>query len=289
MESLLEKSISIAKNLRKLIKYPPGHYYSPIPNLEDVSSQKETIYDKTRSLKGIDLNRNKQMELLSHFKEIYPSLFFEKKSNTGRFYYENGFFCETDAIMLYCIMLHFNPKRIIEVGSGFSSAVMLDTKEKNGSSIDLTFIEPYPERLNSILTDADGKVNLVKEKVQFVPKKVFSALEKNDILFIDSSHVAKSGSDVVHLLFEVIPELKAGTIIHVHDIFFPFEYPYNWIEGGRAWNEAHFLRAFLMDNPNYEIMMFNNYIVNEEKEWFAENMPLCLNNAGGSIWIRKIN
>ncbi len=172
---------------------------------------------------------------------------------------------------------------------GFSSAVMLDTREKMAETAELTFIEPYPDRLNGLLKTTDKKaVQLIPKKVQFVSEIIFSQLASNDILLIDSSHVAKSGSDVIHLLFEVVPKLAVGTIIHIHDIFFPFEYPLQWIEAGRAWNEAHFLRAFLMNNPNYEIILFNNYIVNEEKEWFSENMPSCVNNAGGSIWIRKI-
>ncbi len=133
MENLPSKLIAVAKNFRKLIKYPPGHYYSSVPNIDDVSAQKEIIYDKGRKLEGIDLRKNEQMELLENFKAIYPTLFFEKEQNSaGRYYYNNGFYCESDAIMLYCMMHHFQPKRIIEVGSWLLLGCHVGHERKNG-------------------------------------------------------------------------------------------------------------------------------------------------------------
>ena len=96
--------------------------------------------------------------------------------------------------------------------------------------------------------------------VQNVKLIEFEKLEPNDLLFIDSSHISKIGSDLNYLLFEVLPSLKPGVIIHFHDILYPFEYPYEWIEKGIYWNEAYLLKAFLMHNKNYEILLFNDTV-----------------------------
>ena len=187
------------------------------------------------------------------------------------------------------MLCHFKPQRIIEVGSGFSSAVMLDTNDLFFSKqIALTFIEPHPERLFSLLNDEDKKRHrIITEMVQNVPLETFDTLEANDILFIDSSHVAKVGSDVVHLLTNVLPRLNKGVIIHFHDIFWPFEYPEEWIREGRAWNEAYVLKAFLQFNAAFRILFFNSYLAIHHKEVLAQNFPLMLKNSGGSLWIEK--
>ena len=113
-------------------------------------------------------------------------------------------------------------------------------------------------------------------------------LEKNDILFIDSTHVSKAGSDVNYILFEILPTLKEGVIIHFHDVFYPFEYPQGWIEKGFAWNEDYLLRAFLMYNSNFELLFFNTYMEQFHKTWIAKNMPDILKNMGGGLWLRKV-
>jgi hypothetical protein len=133
----------------------------------------------------------------------------------------------------------------MEVGSGFSSAVMLDTNDLFFSGkIAFTFVEPYPERLLSLMTGEDrSHQEMLVRPVQEVALERFASLRANDILFIDSSHVAKIGSDVVHLLTNVLPMLNRGVIVHFPDIFWPFEYPEEWILEGRAWNENYVLKA----------------------------------------------
>ena len=187
------------------------------------------------------------------------------------------------------LRLH-RPARVVEVGSGFSSALMLDTNERFlDRSTQLTFIEPYPVRLNGLLRDEDRKQASVRtEFVQDTPLEIFTALQPGDFLFIDSSHVARPGSDLNHLLFNVIPLLTPGVIIHFHDIFWPFEYPLPWIEEGRAYNELYLLRAFLAYNPAFEILLFNHHAGHAERPWLEANMPLFLRNTGGSLWLRKL-
>ena len=138
---------------------------------------------------------------------------------------------------MYALLRRYCPKRIIEVGSGFSSALMMDSNDRFlDGSIRFTFIEPYPERLRSLLTEQDnGCMELLQTVVQNVPCEPFASLERNDILFIDSSHVAKIGSDVSnYLVFEILPRLKPGVVVHVHDVMWPFEYPKEWLMEGRA-------------------------------------------------------
>ncbi len=108
-----------------------------------------------------------------------------------------------------------------------------------------------------------------------------------DVVFIDSSHVVKIGSDVAYILFHILPELQPGVIVHFHDILWPFEYPEDWLCEGRAWNEAYVLRAFLQFNEAFDILYFNSYIWHHHAERLQQKMPLCMKNPGGSIWLQK--
>jgi hypothetical protein len=141
----------------------------------------------------------------------------------------------------------------------------------------------------SLLSEEDNRRYVVMTKpVQEVNLEQFGALQKDDILFIDSSHVVKIGSDVSYLIGEVLPCLNSGVVIHFHDIFWPFEYPQEWVLQGTAWNEAYFLRTFLQYNNLFEIEYFNAYIAAVHRSTLKERMPLCLENSGAGIWIRKV-
>ena len=122
----------------------------------------------------------------------------------------------------------------------------------------MTFIETYPDRLRGLLRPHDeGATRIIEREVQEVPIDTFSSLRAGDLLFIDSSHVIKCGSDVQFLMFEVLPQLPTGVFVHFHDVFYPFEYPAEWVLKGRYWNEDYFLRAFLSYNSEWEISFFN--------------------------------
>src|SRR5262249_51820098 len=162
-------------------------------------------------------------------------------------------------ITLYGMIRHLKPQRIVEVGSGFSSAVMLDTSDRFfGGTISCTFIEPHPERLSSLLREGDReKHRVLARPVQDVDLEPFPELAANDILFVDSSHVAKVHSDVNRIFFEILPALAEGVSVQFHDIFYPFEYPKEWVYGGRAWNESYLLRAFLQYNRSFQVQFYN--------------------------------
>lgn len=291
---LIEK-LPYLRTLRKQIaaqgRYPAGHYYSPIPSREDVkallSNQKNIPADH---ILEVNLEESHQKSVLERISSFYKEIPFTEEPGKTRYYFNQSWFCYFDAISLYSFLRDKQPKRIIEVGSGYSSAVMLDTIElffENKPKI--TFIEPYPERLYGLLRENDKEnVTILESPVQMVNSEIFSELEENDLLFIDSSHVLKYGSDLHYLFFQVIPKLKKGVFVHFHDIIYPFEYFSEWLEQGRYWNEAYFLRAFLAYNDSWKIHFFNSYAAATFKDELAEEMPLCLKNTGGSLYIQKI-
>ena len=272
--------------------FPPGHFYSPLMDVEDLKSRADEIWieEEKEEINGINFEAEQQIKLLGELETYYDAMpFNEGKQDNLRYYFGGGFYEYTDSIVLYSMIRHFKPNRIIEIGSGFSSAVMLDTNEFFfDNSIDLTFIEPYPDRLYSLMSEEDKKIsNVIQSNVQSVSLEVFEKLEAGDILFIDSSHVVKTGSDVNYILFKILPRLKKGVMIHFHDIFHPFEYPKKWIlETNKNWNENYFLKAFLMYNSNFKIRLFSDYLHKYYKESF-QNMPLCYKLTGGNIWLEK--
>jgi hypothetical protein len=270
--------------------FDAGGYYSPIPSIEEI---KEFDFNCSLPdvLPGIDLNANEQLNLLDSFEPFYRELpFTDEKSEGLRFYYKNDCYSYSDAILLYCMIRHLKPHKIIEVGSGFSSSVTLDTNEKfMGNSINCIFIEPYPARLESLLKNNDKKnVTIHKKRLQEIPIEIFGRLNKNDILFIDSTHVAKFNSDVNYVIHKILPVLAHGVFIHFHDVFYPFEYPREWLLEGRAWNEQYILRAFLEYNSGFKIMLFNTYLESIYEARIKNRFPLLYKNTGGSIWIKKI-
>lgn len=277
--------------LRNYLLWYPGHYYSPVPSLKDLKRYQEKIFSKKDEIYAIDLNESNQIELLNKFKSYYSEIPFEEhKKKNLRYYFDNPFYSFGDGIFLYCMMRHVKPKKIIEIGSGFSSANMLDTNELffNGE-ISIKFVEPYPNRLKSLLKKDDlNKVTLFESKLQDVDLSIFKELQENDILFIDSSHVTKTFSDVNIIIFNILPTLNKGVYIHFHDIFFPFEYPKSWVLGGYAFNEAYILRAFLEFNEAFSIVLFNSLIGYKYKSILEKDFPLCRKNCGGGIWLRKL-
>ncbi|MDX2213330.1 MAG: class I SAM-dependent methyltransferase [Oculatellaceae cyanobacterium bins.114] len=270
---------------------PPGHFYSPIPSLREIRQDEAQIFaSPAKTIPGLELHESKQLHLLEQFVPYYQEMPFQADQVAGlRYYFENLAYSYSDAILLYCMLRFLKPKRIVEVGSGFSSCLMLDTNDRFfDGSILTTFIEPRPKLLTSLIEGSDrSNVTIIPLRLQDVPLGAFESLEANDILFIDSTHVSKINSDVNRIFFEILPKLASGVYVHFHDIFFPFEYPKAWIYEGRAWNEAYMLRAFLQYNNSFQVVLMNTFMQQFHASFFQTNMPLCLKNPGGSIWIRK--
>jgi predicted O-methyltransferase YrrM len=268
--------------------FPPGHALSPLPSGADIEAHAAFDWHPA-AIPGIELRVDEQQRLLSRLAGNYPRLPFPAHAAAGsRYYYENSSYSYADAIFLGCMMLEFKPRRIIEVGCGFSSAAMLDISERFfAGRIDCLFIDPDPSRLRALLRQKEAAARLMELNLQDVPLDVFAGLEANDILFIDSSHVSKVGSDVNRIFFEILPRLQKGVLVHVHDVFFPFEYPQAWLQRGWVWNEQYLLHAFLQFNRQFAIRLFTHFLIDRDRDWFSRHMADCLKNPGGCIWLEK--
>jgi hypothetical protein len=293
MKRLLRSLVKDSPSLNQLIFVAgtvKGHFYSPIPSLKELRADRQRVFGEVpREIPGVDLREEQQLQLLRVMQGYYAEQPFASGRSGGMLYsFENDQFGHCDAIMLYGMMRHSQPRRIVEVGSGHTSCVMADTNRLFfNNSIECTFIDPNPQRLRSVLPPSTP-ATVLEKRVQDVPLNLFTRLQSGDILFIDSAHVAKTGSDVNHIFFNILPILKPGVRVHLHDVVYPFEYPERWVFDGKAWNEAYILRAFLQYNSSFELELFPSFLIKFHRELFMKEMPLCLQNTGGSIWIRRI-
>lgn len=265
---------------------PFNSYESPYPDIVEIHNNEKELFDRNKEVLDVDFNLDRQLALLEEMERIelpgWPS---EKDiSIQTRYHYNNGWFEKGGADALYYMIRIIKPKTIIEVGSGYSTAVMLDVNELfMDNMIKIISVEPNADRLKSLLKPTDN-IEIYENKVQEIPMGLIENLKENDILFIDSSHVSRMGSDVNYLLFEVLPRLKKGVYIHFHDIMYPFIYPKEWIYEGRAYNEMYILRAFLMNNKEYSIQLFGDMLCQK----YSEKISVRLKECGmGSLWIKK--
>lgn len=274
----------------------PNHFYEPIPDLSQLT---ETIWSRRQNLVGLDMNEDGQLNMLSNyqarFRDEYDQLPLDKSSaqNEYEYYINNGRFAEVDGEILYCMIRHFGCRKILEIGSGFSSYLsaraLLKNGELTGINGELVSIEPYP---NEVLKKGfPGLSKQITAKVQDIELSEFSSLQENDILFIDSSHVLKIGSDVQYEYLEILPRLNKGVIVHIHDIFLPAEYLREWVlTKYRFFNEQYLLQAFMTYNDRFEVLWGGSYM--------HLTYPELLTNAfrsydrakswPASFWIRKI-
>jgi predicted O-methyltransferase YrrM len=276
--------------------FPDGHFHSPVVDpakiteyVAETSRSKEVL--QSGDLPGIDLNEQRMSEFWNRNANVIAETpFAEGPSIENRYYYDNAVFPYGDAIILRAMIGAYRPKNIIEIGSGYSSACILDSAEHFGlDELKLTCIEPYPSRLKRLLRPHDSeRVTIIERPVQTCPATDFQSLQANDILFIDSTHVLKTGSDVHHELFNILPRLTPGTLIHLHDIQYPFEYPDDWIEKNFCWNEIYAVRAFLMYNFDFEIVFFNSLFAYRQAALIKATFPPFLKSPGGSLWLRKL-
>ena len=271
--------------------HPNGHFYSPVTDPAEMEAESDRIWPSdVIDVPGIDLNKSSHEYVL---RDVFPKYInefdYSDEGNSDelltQFYIRNSQFSWLDARALFVLLREWRPKKIIEVGSGYSTILMHDVNMRflNGAT-DVTAIEPYPR---PFLEKLDG-VKLIQEKVQQVSLDVFKALDAGDILFIDSSHVSKTGSDVNHLLFAVLPILRRGVRVHVHDIFLPVDYPREWvIDENRSWNEQYVLRALLMYSAKFRVLFgcMNAFLNHKELLSAAIQRPIESLYGGSSLWL----
>ena len=281
---------------RRYLHVPRGHPYSPLPAPEDIarvradlSAPRPSADDSTGAFPGIDLRLDEQWALLEHLVDTFPDLGrWVSSTEPRRYRYDNTWFTGSDALLCALVTAHVAPQRVVEVGCGYSSALLLDTVERVGASTSFTFIEPDPSRLRSLVEDDDLDGRLLPVAAQDVDPSVFDALDAGDVLAIDSSHVVRAGSDVHHLLLDVIPRLRPGVWIHIHDVFDSFNYPMSWLTSGVAVNEAYVVRALLVGNQGLEVMLWNAGLTAADPQRFSSLMSALPPTAveTGGLWLR---
>lgn len=269
------------------------HYYEPMYNYN--KHLRHSLRDE-RKLPGINLNEAGQLALLAQFDFAAELARIPLEPSAGRpFFYKNPNFAEGDAECLYSLMRLKKPKRIIEIGSGFSTMMAREAIEQNQGENPAYHcrhicIEPYEMRW----LDAIDGIEVIRDRVEEVDASLFSQLEADDILFIDSSHVIRPQGDVLTEYLEILPVLKSGVLIHIHDIFTPYDYLERWLKDEvKLWNEQYLLEAFLSCNPQFEIILALNYLSHRHPGALAEKFPMLRGNVEQieprSIWLRKVD
>lgn len=281
----------------QLLRWPLDHYYSPIPDSRALAREpdRSRVWPPVpRDQVGIDWREAQQVALVREAFGALPSLELPLAAtgdphdyHTGR---ENDMFSRLDAWMLQAMLRHFRPRRMIEVGCGWSSLLTARiNREHLDRGLEFTCIEPHPP--DFLAGGVDGISELIPERVEEVGYERFTELSDGDVLFIDTSHVAKTGGDVVFLYHEVIPRLAGGVLVHIHDIFLPRDYPEDWVFGGRAWNEQYLVQSFLTFNSAFDVVLGVAWLTHRRPDVLRAVLPDhpdCYRNGGGSLWIRRV-
>lgn len=276
---MIRRTAHLVRDAATLARTPayarPGHFYSPLSNVTDVRRAQAWLDAEPV---GVDLRADTQLTL---FSELRPAL---EGPKFDRYQPDSDQYGRPDAAVLQAMLRHHRPHRIIEVGSGHSTAAMLDTADEFYVPGRITCIEPYPDRLLAALRPGDD-VELHRLPVQDVDLTHYADLEAGDLLFIDSTHVLKPGSDVAWLYLHVLPRLAPGVLVHIHDIFWPFEYPETWLAQRRDWTELYLLQALLTGSSMWQIEMFSSWLWRTHPDL----VPADLRDPGPSnIWLRKV-
>jgi predicted O-methyltransferase YrrM len=241
------------------------HFYLPIP---DDTDELDGFWDKPSDLAGVDMNEAAGIEImetivpryLPEFRSMFP---IEGPLEQPGFYLINGGYMAVDAHVYYSLIRQYKPRRIVEIGNGNSTLLAIAASNKNeeetGVRPKLTSIDPYPWPMFN--EGYPGLDELIVKKVQEVPVSFFEQLEAGDMLFIDSSHVIRSGNDVHYEFLEILPRLKPGVLVHVHDISLPKPYPKVYYDNRLYWNEQYLLQAFLAFNDRFEVIWPGNYLM----------------------------
>ncbi len=273
---------------------PNGHFYSPVVDPNELKGRLAELYPGNPVAHGIDFNPESHELLIEQaLKRFMPEYDYPEHGLEDAaldfFYTQNSQFTWLDARALFCLLRLWQPRRIVEVGSGYSSLLMTDVKRRFlDVNTTLQCVEPYPR---AFLRRAELGLELIEKRVQEISITFFTSLEAGDLLFIDSSHVCKTGSDVNYLFLQVLPQLKPGVRIHIHDIFLPHEYLKEWvIDENRSWNEQYLLHALLMFSSGFRVLFANYYAFQTYPKAIiaALNHPKGHGFGGGSFYIERM-
>jgi hypothetical protein len=254
----------------------PRRYDVPIPDPEECD---DAFWNTPTELVGLDMNEASALELLERvvapLLEEFRASFPLHRTDDGGFFLLNGNYMAVDAHLYYCLIRHLKPRRILEIGGGNSTrlaaAAVLANRDRDKHRSELTCVEPYPAP--ALRTGFDGLERLIEHKLQDVGLDLFRSLEADDILFIDSSHVLRSGGDVQLEYLEILPRLRPGVHVHVHDISLPRPYPRVYFDQRLYWNEQYLLQAFLAFNGRFEVLWPGNFMMERHPQRMNELFP----------------
>jgi len=276
----------------------PIHYYSPVPDIEDLEERR--VWENQSEMVGIDFRAEAQLELLAGMAHEYGDECDWPPQPTGdplEFYSENNSFSFGCAASTHLILRHFKPRSVIEIGSGHSSLVLSAALEMNSSEADghrseYVIVDPYPGPL--VEAGLPSLASLVRQRVEVVDLSLFRALAENDVLFIDSGHTVRTGGDVNFIFLEVLPRLQPGVVVHVHDIPLPKEYPKVYFTNPRFrmfWTEAYLLQTFLCFNNAFEVLLSMSYLMDNHLDTFRAVFrhfdPNVHRSRSSSFWMRR--
>ena len=267
----------------------PNHYYWPLNDVEFLRAHPELWHDRGLPA-GIDWDLDGQLafarELAAHYSELADVAARPGSVDmSSEITFVNGAFPHADACAYYGIVRMRQPRRVVEIGSGWSTIFLAHALAGNERPSDVTLIEPEPDR--RLLARIPRGWDVQRSLLQFADLSVFEALGPGDVCFYDGSHVARTGSDVNWFFFEVLPRLKAGVMVHVHDIYWPDDYHDQWIYGdGLSWNEQYVLQAFLMHNDAYRVRLANHLLFRTREADVRKIYPTWPD--GGSVWLEKV-
>jgi predicted O-methyltransferase YrrM len=262
------------------------HYYQPISKLSELP---EILWEND-DLKGIDFNIEGQLAILRslNYQEELYAYPIDDPGVGKQFFYKNSNFGSGDAEIYYALLRYLKPKRVIEIGGGYSTLIGHHALEVNGNSAEHICIEPY----EMPWLEKIGLTKIVRSKVEDVPVEFFTELEANDILFIDSSHILRPGGDVWFEYLHILPNLKPGVFVHIHDIFLPYPYPREWLTVRRLyWTEQYLLQSMLQHSRAFEVVLALHFLSKMYANELARACPIYAMQAGrnpGSFWMRKV-
>lgn len=269
------------------------HFHSPVPDTRLLSTPQMRARlwpERAPEQVGVDWRGEEQLALVRNELGRQEAMTFpETTEDPTEFFSTNPAFAPHDAWALQAMLRQLQPQRMIEVGSGWTSLLAARVnREHLDGQMRLTCVDPYPQ--DFVAAGVDGISNLVEQPIEEMPLDFFAELEGGDVLFIDSTHTVKTGSDVVYLFGEVLPRLAPGVVIHIHDIFLPGEYPPQWVLAGWAWNEQYLVQSFLAFNQEFEVVLSVGWLAHRHPEVIEAAVPgfeRFYPGRGGSLWIRR--
>ena len=274
--------------------WPPGHHYSPVPDTRLLARPRfrnRVWPSQPHPTPGVDWRDAEQLALCTEVFARQEPLQFpaEAPADETRYWQGNGMYPALDAWVLQAMLRHLEPARVVEVGSGHSSLVTAQVnREFFGARMQVTCIDPV--RRHPLKADVAGISEFREEEVQDTPLELFTDLAAGDVLFIDTSHTVKTGGEVPWIYNQILPRLRPGVAVHLHDVFLPGDYPAEWVLEGRAWNELYLLQSFLVFNSGFEVTFGVRWMLQHHREALLAAFPGLGpdSDLAGALWIRRV-